>query len=172
MNVYKQNECDEELEIFDEQGNVIGLTSRTQCHANPSLLHGAVHVFVMDRNDRIFLQKRSHNKFIQPGKWDTSVGGHMSPGESPEQAARREMEEELGIEETQLEYLHRYIWRSPVETELVTTYRCKYEGSIRINADEIDEGRFFSIVELHQLKHQDIMTPNLQYELKLLRIIK
>ena len=65
--------------------------ARSECHRNPGLIHRAVHVFVLDGAGRIYLQKRAGSKDIQPGRWDTSVGGHLVPGESYEQGAAREM---------------------------------------------------------------------------------
>jgi isopentenyl-diphosphate delta-isomerase type 1 len=163
---------DEILEVVDAQGRVLGRATRGECHSDKSLLHRAVHVFVLDRQGRIFLQKRSMLKRIQPGRWDASVGGHVDPGETPEQAAVREMDEELGVSGVELELLHEYVWRSPVESELVRTFRCSCEGPFRLKADEIDEGRFFSLDELRALVGTGQLTPNLEHELLLLGIVE
>ena len=73
---------DEFFDVFDESGNYRGKYPRSQCHGNPELIHRSVHVVVFDRSmQKILLQKRSMNKDIQPGKWDTAVGGHVAAGE-------------------------------------------------------------------------------------------
>ena len=90
---------DEILEVVDKNGNVLELAKRSEIHGNPSLLHRVVHILVFDGKGRILLQKRSLNKDVAPGKWDTSVGGHVNPGEDILDAAKREMKEELGIAE-------------------------------------------------------------------------
>jgi len=162
---------DEILEIVDEEGQIIGRARRGECHADPRLLHRAVHLFVFDREGRLFLQKRGLGKRIQPGRWDTSVGGHVDPGEGPEQAVLREAAEELGLEGITPDFLHRYIWRSPVESELVSTYRCTHEGPFTLKADEIDEGRFHTPNELRALVGTGQLTPNLEHELALLGIV-
>ena len=113
---------DELFEIVDEQGSVLGLRPRRECHGNAALIHQAVHVLVFNEGGDLFLQKRTRTKDIQPGKWDSSVGGHMQPGETPEQAALREAEEELGLRNTPLHFAYQYIWRSSRETELIRTY--------------------------------------------------
>ena len=77
------------------------------------------------------------------------------------------MSEELGIDDVPLTFLHRYIWRTTVESELVQTYRSLWDGPFRFNPDEIDEGRFFTQVEIRVLKERDQMTPNLVHELTL-----
>ena len=162
---------DEILEIVDEEGRVIGRARRGECHSDPRLLHRAVHLFVFDREGRVFLQKRSLSKRIQPGRWDASVGGHVDPGEEPEQAILREAAEELGLEGIAPAFLHRYIWRSPVESELVSTFRCTHEGPFSLRADEIDEGRFHTVEELRALVGTGQLTPNLEHELALLGIV-
>jgi isopentenyldiphosphate isomerase len=163
------------LEVVDEDGHVLGLAPRSECHGNPSLAHRAVHVFVHDRTGRVFLQKRSLSKRIQPGKWDTSVGGHVDPGESYEVAAARELEEELGIElETsgRLEHRHDYVWRTRVETELVRTFELTCDGPFRLHPDEIDDGRFWTEAELRAEVGRGVLTANLEHELRLMGILR
>ena len=162
---------DEILDLVDEQGRVVGRATRGECHGNPDLLHRAVHLFVFDRRGCIYLQKRSRTKRSQPGRWDTSVGGHVDLGEDPEQAVHREAAEELGLHPEQPELLHRYLWRSPVERELISTYRCTHEGPFDLARDEIDEGRFFTPEELRRLVGSGQLTPNLEHELALLGIV-
>ncbi|HIJ60603.1 MAG TPA: NUDIX domain-containing protein, partial [Nitrospirae bacterium] len=73
---------DEEfLEIVDADGNTIGTALRSDVHGNPALLHKVVHVLVFNKRGDLLLQKRSLSKDVAPGKWDTSVGGHVSPNE-------------------------------------------------------------------------------------------
>jgi isopentenyl-diphosphate delta-isomerase type 1 len=157
---------DELLEVVNESGEVIGRATRARCHADPSLIHRAVHLLLFDPAGRLYLQKRSARKLIQPGKWDTSVGGHLAPGETPEAAVRREAEEEVGLRDLELTPLHEYLWRSSVETELVTSFRATHNGDpIRLDPDEIEEGRYFAAAELRALAAAGQLTPNLLREL-------
>jgi isopentenyl-diphosphate delta-isomerase type 1 len=155
---------DEYFEIVDREGKVIGLASREKCHSNPELIHRAVHVLVVNLKGEIYLQKRSLDKDIQPGKWDSSVGGHLKIGEDFREAAFREMEEELGIKEVELKFMYNYIYKSNRETELVYTYRAFYDGEIRINKEEIEEGRFWKEKEIENSLGKDIFTPNFEEE--------
>ncbi len=168
---------DEELfELVNDKGETVGVAPRSQCHGNAAMAHRAVHVFIRNRARAIFLQKRAANKDVQPGRWDTSVGGHVVPGESYEEAAAREMEEELGIRlddiggVAALEPLHTYFWRSGTETEYIRTFRVESEGPFTINRTEISEGRFWSESELRGDVARGILTPNLEEELRRLRI--
>ena len=168
---HEADAADEMLEIVNLKGDIVGLAHRDLCHSSPELIHQAVHVFVYDRNQRLFLQKRSRFKRIQPGKWDTSVGGHVDPGESPLKAACRESAEELGlaIAPAELIFLHRYLWRSDVETELITSYRFHSDGPFTLHPDEIDEGRFYTAIEIEDCLREGTLTPCLAHELMLLK---
>jgi isopentenyldiphosphate isomerase len=157
--------ADQELfQIVDTDGRVIGMASRRACHSNPALRHRVVHVLVRDSSGRLFLQKRSETKDIQPGKWDTSVGGHLRPNEDPLTGADRELEEELGIQDAAPEFLYRYEHRSSVETELVDTFGLCWDGDIRCCPEEISEGRWWRLEEIRAVLGTGACTPNFEEE--------
>jgi isopentenyldiphosphate isomerase len=155
---------EEHLEIVNEQGEVLGVALRSAIHGNPTLLHRVVHVLVFNKDGNLLLQKRSMNKDVAPGRWDTSVGGHVGIGEDLSLSSKREMHEELGISGHEPEYLYSYIHRNHYETEHVTTFRCRYEGEIFFNREEIDEVRFWSFKEIQQVLGQKILSDNFENE--------
>lgn len=162
-----------EKEIFpivDEKGNVIGKATRKECHSGSRLLHPVVHLHVLNANGDIYLQKRSIHKFIQPGKWDTAVGGHMDYGETVEQALERETREELGFTDYEPKHLFSYVYDSDVEREMVHTFftitdREKFD----FDPSEVDEGRFWTVEEVRQAIGTGVLTPN--FEEEFLRIL-
>jgi len=79
--------------IVDIDGTVIGKATRGECHSGSKLLHPVVHLHVFDCEGRLYLQKRPEWKDIQPGKWDTAVGGHIDYGEELADALSREARE-------------------------------------------------------------------------------
>lgn len=79
------------VDIVDEKNNIVGSTDVATAH-DKKLMHRVVGVFVFDTSGDLFLQKG--NKY---GKFDISVGGHVQKGETYEDAAQREMFEELGL---------------------------------------------------------------------------
>jgi isopentenyldiphosphate isomerase len=157
---------EELLPLVDEEGRVVGTAPRSEVHGNPRLMHPVVHCVVTDRSGQLLLQLRSRHKDVQPGKWDTSVGGHVDPGETIEEALRRELREELGLvpEPGGPEFLYRYVMRSEIETELVHTFRLTSEGPFRPDPNEIDEIRFWTHAEIEARLGSGVFTPNFEDE--------
>ncbi len=157
---------DEIFGTVDEAGRVTGLASREELHRSPSLIHRVVHVLVFDTHGRLLLQKRSMNKDVAPGKWDTSVGGHLHPGEDVLDAACREMQEELGVEPPALDFLYQYLFRNHRESELVATYRCVRNGPFSFNAAEIEEVRFWEVAEIRSRLGTGIFSEHFETEFR------
>ena len=157
---------EEYFSVVDENDVVIGQATRRECHTNPALIHRVAHVLVFNSAGELFLQKRAADKDIQPGKWDTSVGGHCDEGEDYLAAAYREMEEELGITGAELTFTGAYIWRSKVETESVHTFTCTYDGDISHHPEEIEETRPWSMEDIRSNLGSGLFTPNFEEEFR------
>lgn len=158
-----QDNNQELLPLVDEEGHVIGYATRGECHDGSKLLHPVVHLHVFDSQGRLYLQQRPLWKDIQPGKWDTAVGGHVDYGEDIASALLREVREELGIEDFTPEFLLRYIFESERDRELVHVYRTTYDGDIRPTA-ELDGGRFWTLDEIREAMGKGVLTPNFESE--------
>jgi isopentenyldiphosphate isomerase len=159
--------AEELFPVVDEEGNEIACAPRTVCHDGKSmLLHPVVHFHLFNEKGELFLQKRSMTKDLLPGKWDTSVGGHMSPGESAEEALKREAGEELGLKNFEFKFNRKYIWQSSRERELVYSFTGTSEENPVVNPDEIEEGRFWPLQEINDNLGKDVFTPNFEKEFK------
>jgi len=156
--------CDELFDIVDASDRVIGQAPRSVCHGNPALVHRVAHVLVVNGRGELLLQKRSANKDIQPGKWDTSVGGHLDPGEDYLTAALREMAEEIGVSGVPLTFLYHSQMRNAIESENIATYLACYNGPLKANPIEIDELRFWTAVEIAAACGDGRLTPNFEQE--------
>lgn len=158
----------EYFDIVDEKNNIIGKASRKECHDDPSLIHRTVHVVVYHPDGRILLQKRNMDKDVQPGKWDTAVGGHVDLGEDFESAVKRELAEELGVDEdVEFKYLFDSKIRNEIESENVKVYSIIHPGPFNFQQEEIEEVRFWEICELRKAISDTphIFTPNVIMEL-------
>lgn len=88
---------DELIDILDEKGNYTGKTAMKSKAHQLGLFHPTIHVWCYSKKGKVLLQQRGVNKSTYPLKWDVSVAGHMSAGESPEFGASRETQEEIGV---------------------------------------------------------------------------
>lgn len=164
MTQQKDNQ-EEIFPVVNIKGEVVGKATRGACHGGSLLLHPVVHLHVFNRRGDIYLQKRPQWKDIQPGKWDTAVGGHIDYGEEVEDALRREVREELGIRDFVPRFVKRYVFQSPRERELVNVFRTTYDGDIT-PSDELDGGRFWPIAEIFENIGKGVFTPNFEHEAK------
>ncbi len=110
------------------------------------------------------------SKDIQPGKWDTAVGGHLALGESYEEGAKRELAEELGVADAPvLKHLFDSEIRNEIESEDTRVFALYRAGGFRFQESEIDEIRFWPPEKLFDACERENFTPNLCDELDKLR---
>lgn len=165
-----KDNLEEMFPLVDEEGNITGAASRGECHNGSKLLHPVVHLHVFNSRGELYLQRRPLWKDIQPGKWDTAVGGHVDLGESVEMALRREVREELGMTEFTPETLTHYVFESATERELVFVHRTTYDGPVT-PSEELDGGRFWSLDEIRENMGKGIFTPNFESEIRRLGFV-
>lgn len=159
---------EEQLPLVDESGKVIGKAARSHCHNGSKLLHPVVHLHVIKKSGAIFLQKRPLNKLIQPGKWDTAVGGHIAFGEDLQSSLKREAWEEIGLQQFSARLVKQYLWESEVEKELVYVFTTHDYSGIKLHSDEVEEGRFWTPKQIAKNIGKGVFTPNFEHEYQLL----
>lgn len=160
--------AEELFPIVDENGNVIDAATRKECHSGSKLLHPVVHLHILNETkDALYMQKRSMLKDIQPGKWDTAVGGHVDLGENVNMALMREANEELGLTDFTPSHVVSYVFESEIERELVNTFSTvvnQNEVKIVIDPEEISKGRFWTFAEIKENIGKGVFTPNFEQE--------
>jgi isopentenyldiphosphate isomerase len=149
--------------VVDENGNITGTATRAECHSGSKLLHPVVHLHVFNSKGDLYLQKRPLWKDIQPGKWDTAVGGHIDLGENADMALKRETQEELGITDFAPEAVTQYVFESDREKELVFVFKTVYDAEINISK-EVDDGKFWTPAEIADNMGKGVFTPNFESE--------
>lgn len=160
-----KDNLEEMFPVVDEEGNIVGAASRGECHNGSRLLHPVVHLHLFNSKGELYLQRRPLWKDIQPGKWDTAVGGHVDLGESVEMALRREVREELGVTDFTPETVTHYVFDSARERELVFVHRTIYDGPVT-PSEELDGGRFWSLDEIRENLGKGLFTPNFEGEIQ------
>lgn len=155
--------------IVESNGLVIGRSTREYCHGGSKPLHPVIHIHIIDRFCRIYLQKRAMNKDIQPGKWDTAVGGHVSYGESIVEAVYREAYEELRFQEFNPIHLETYEFESPVEREMVSVFAAVGTYDLHPDPEEVAEGRWWPVEDIDANIGKGVFTPNFESEFKMIR---
>ena len=138
--------------VVNKEDHVIGKETREKCH-NTKLIHRSVYIFLNNSKKGIFIQKRSMMKDLYPGYYTGSASGHVSFGETYDQAALRELEEELGVR-AQLKRIGKFKCFSEMDNEISTVYLCNYDGDITLNEDEISHGLFLNLKQIdEEIRH-------------------
>jgi isopentenyl-diphosphate delta-isomerase type 1 len=152
---------DDKKELFivvDENDRFLGYRTRYDCHHDKTLIHRTIGVLIYNSKGEILLQKRSLTKDLNPGKWAVGVGGHVMKGQTYDEAAKREMLEELGIN-IEIQLVKKWLMKSDAETEMSMLYQGFSEGPFKINLTELTEVKFFQtkiLKKLYQLKEIDL----------------
>lgn len=131
---------DECFPVVDKNDEVVRHASRSEVHGN-NLRHRAVHILLFNDSGELYLQQRSRWKDRHPLKWDSSAAGHVAAGESYDETARRELNEELGVTVA----VHKFS-KLPASNETDQEFVCVYHGTIsgelRPERTEIEQGTF------------------------------
>lgn len=158
-----QSEHIEMLPVVDGSGKVTGKITREEAHQGSKKMHPVVHLQVI-KGGAIYLQKRKEDKDIQPGKWDSAVGGHIDYGEDIETALKREAFEELSIKNFEYRFIAKYLWDSEEERELVFSFFTRDAQNITPNINEISDARFWKFEEVEANIGKGVFTPNFEAE--------
>jgi len=157
------------FDVVDGRNRVVGKEECFVVHKK-HLKHRAVHIFVFNPKGQVFIQQRSLSKDTNPGKWGSSVGGHLDAGEDYLHAAVRELEEELGIRanEKKLKRIAFFKASKISGWEFVEIYSIVYGGKIKMNEEELKNGKFVKIEELKEAlrKESSSFTPDFAYYFK------
>lgn len=152
---------DNSKELFyhvDDQDNVIGQVTRGEAHQNSNIKHRSVFILVFNQAGELLLQKRSATKDTFPGFWTLSSSGHVEFGQSYDEAAARELNEELGLRLDLTSQMKIYL---PEEREFCWIYKSFLPDDRAINFDqtEVSEVRFVRVTELGAFSKTHQLTP-------------
>ena len=130
---------DEPVEVVDADGRVLRVVPRRQMRAE-RLRHRTVFVAVVSTDGRLLVHLRSAAKDVWPGWWDVAVGGVVAAGEGWDEAAARELAEEVGV--------------------VGRCYRIVHDGPFSFADGEVVHARFVTPDELADLRRQERFLPD------------
>jgi len=147
--------------------SVVGSVERDKAHAE-GILHRSGIVFLARSDGKILLQHRSPRKSMFPDCFECSCAFHITFGESYDQAAARELVEEIGISAL-LMYLGKFSHRDPPENQIVALFSCSSDQSLKIDEGEASGAHFYSLGEVDEIVASQKTTPWLRDGWKLAR---
>src|SRR5215831_3246035 len=142
--------ANEIVAIVDRDNTLVGKASRSEMRSK-GLPHRATYILVLNSVGWLFVQKRTTTKDIYPGCLDPVVGGVVLDGESYEQNAIRELEEEVGIREVQLEERFDFFFEDNSLKVWGRTFSCIYDGPLTLQVEEVETGSFMPIPSILRL---------------------
>lgn len=143
------NPADAELvDVIDDAGNTIAVVPRREMRSK-RLPHRCVYLLVFDRQGRLFIHLRTATKDVYPSRWDVCIGGVLATGESFDEGASREAQEELGVElSPEPLFPFRYADERTIVQAIV--YRAVHEGPFRLQPEEVVRGEFVPMGDVEE----------------------
>lgn len=168
---------EEMVDVLDEKtGDLTGeVISKSEAH-KIGKWHGSIHILIVNKDKtETFLQKRSNQKKLYPNMWDIAVGGHISAGELPLETAKRELQEELGLnlknfDIKEVDRIKEQLTNNGIiSNEYVTIYLVCGDidlSQIKLQEEEVSEIKWCSKKELNELIEQQNILPHVrEYEI-------
>lgn len=159
--IFKFENCkimEEKVVLVNEKDEILGLMEKLQAHEN-GILHRAFSVFLFNSKGEMLLQKRAAQKYHSPNQWTNACCSHPRINETYAEAAKRRLNEELGINCEISEKFH-FIYKADVgqnlwEHELDHVFTGFYEGNFNLDLEEVSEVKYVSMEELDQEMKQN-----------------
>jgi len=151
------------LPVIDENSFVVGQASRSSVHTL-GLLHPVVHLHIIDRFSRIYIQKRSLKKDMYPGLWDTAVGGHVSYGESLLESLFREAREELNLPDFNPIPVESHHYCTGTDKEIAFIFAAIGAFNPAPDKTEVDDGRWWTGEEILENLGKGVFTTQFEAE--------
>lgn len=151
--------------IVDENNREIGRTTRAEMRTR-CLIHRATYILVFNSRNQLFVQKRTDTKDIYPGFYEIAAGGVVLAGESYEDSARRELQEELGVAADNLSHLFDHYHDDGKNRVWGRVFSCFHNGPFRLQEEEVASGEFKDMEEVQAMMREKPFCPDGVYILR------
>lgn len=138
--------AEEYLDLVDEQNRRIGKAPRREVRTR-NLLHRGVGIVCWNSKEQIYVHQRTSSKDLFPSLYDVMVGGAVEAGEEYLPAARREVLEELGVENQDLRFVLEHLYDGPKNRSFIHLFEVDWDGPIRWQPEEIAWGQWMDFEE-------------------------
>lgn len=149
---------EEMVDIVDDNDNVIGTVPRSVMRKN-NLKHRGSVTIVFNSKGEVLVHKRTMAKDVCPGYYDASVGGAASAGESYEECAKKEVEEEIGIKDPHLIPLFKILHKDRKDEYFVYVFKLIHDGPFEFQKDEIEKGFFIPFEDVKEMMAKENFCP-------------
>ncbi|KKP59262.1 MAG: hypothetical protein UR53_C0004G0015 [Candidatus Magasanikbacteria bacterium GW2011_GWC2_34_16] len=140
----------EYIDIVDDNDQVIGRATRDEVNEK-HLRCRIVHALVFNNKGEMAIHLRSAQRPFRPLHWSTAAGGFVQAGEKPEEAVKREMEEEIGID-SPLNFLFKdWYYGLTGAQHLLNVYKTIHNGPFIIDPVEVERIEFFSLEKMREM---------------------
>ncbi|MFF7437388.1 NUDIX domain-containing protein [Streptomyces sp. NPDC008122] len=146
------------VERVDEQDQVLAVVGRGEA-VRRGWLHRIAVTVSRDREGRILVQRRSENVDRFPGHYEVASGGAVAPGESYEEAAARELAEELGVR-APVRFIVKFLNRSGLSPHRLAVHEAVLPGNLNPDPDEVMWHGWLSESELLRSMKENLFTPD------------
>ncbi|KAA0694821.1 NUDIX hydrolase YfcD [Halopseudomonas laoshanensis] len=148
----------EQVWHVDEHDQVLGIVPRSQIQEQ-RLITRCTYIFVYNSAGLLCMHQRTAHKRLYPGFWDLAAGGVVAAGESYQEGAERELEEELGIAGVPLTPHGRFFFQSSESKLWGGVYSCCWDGPIRMQPEEVMDLRWIDTTSSWRREHE-LYTPD------------
>jgi len=151
--------ADEIVTIVDEHNTVVGTAPRREMRAK-NLPHRSTYILVFNARGELYVQKRTLSKDVFPGYYDPATGGVVLAGESYQQGAVRELEEEMGIRDVPLTWLFDFYFADERTRVWGGAFSCVYDGPVVLQEEEVESVTLMTPEEILRRAETDPFTPD------------
>lgn len=150
---------DELVDHVDDDDNVIEVVPRSRVRRE-NLLHRSVGIVVLNSAGEILIHRRAEDKDVWPGQWDMAAGGVVASGESYEDAATRELSEEVGISGVPLVHVRDGRFADDRVKAMVRFFLARWDGQVHFDDGEVVEAMWVTVEELRARLDRDTFVPD------------